>query len=274
MEFFNENNTFFYNGDPRTKGYPLMSSPKYMIGCVLVYLLVVFLLKAIMKNRQPFELRSFLMLYNLVQVVGTFYMFYELFTVALLSNYSLACEPVNYSNEELPMRMQHVHWLYFMSKLVDFIDTIVFALRKKDNQITFLHVFHHATIVPYSWIAAKYFPGGQSFFACMLNSLVHTIMYSYYGLAALGPRVQKYLWWKRYITMIQLMQFFAVIIHSFVNLFQPSCSFPKSFVVSYTIYTFMIAGLFLDFYSKSYTNKQKKGFSSSSSSSTKGVKSN
>ena len=40
-----------------------------------------------------------------------------------------------------------------------------------------------------------------------LNSAVHVVMYSYYALAALGPRVQKHLWWKRYITMIQLVQF-------------------------------------------------------------------
>lgn len=54
-----------------------MGSPKYMIGSVLVYLTILFSLKAIMKNRQPFELRGFLMIYNLIQVVGTFYMFYE-----------------------------------------------------------------------------------------------------------------------------------------------------------------------------------------------------
>jgi len=270
MEFFSENNTFLYTGDLRSKGYPLMGSPKYMIGSVLIYLTVLFSLKMIMKNRQPFELRGFLMIYNLIQVVGTFYMFYEFFTVAYLSNYSLTCEPVNYSNEELPLRMQHVHWLFFMSKLVDYIDTFVFALRKKDNQITLLHVFHHASIVPYSWVAAKYFPGGQSFFGCMLNSFVHTVMYSYYGLAALGPRVQKYLWWKRYITMIQLIQFISVIIHSFVNLFQPSCSFPKGFIVAYTIYSFVLLCLFLDFYFKSYSKKP----TSSSSASTKRVKSN
>jgi elongation of very long chain fatty acids protein 4 len=39
----------------------------------------------------------------------------------------------------------------------------------------------------------------------MLNSFVHTIMYAYYGLSALGPWVQKYLWWKKYITQMQLV---------------------------------------------------------------------
>ena len=30
-------------------------------------------------------------------------------------------------------------------------------------------------------------------------------MYGYYGLAALGPHMQKYLWWKKYLTIIQMV---------------------------------------------------------------------
>lgn len=30
-------------------------------------------------------------------------------------------------------------------------------------------------------------------------------MYSYYGLAAIGPHMQKYLWWKKYLTSLQLV---------------------------------------------------------------------
>jgi elongation of very long chain fatty acids protein 7 len=30
-------------------------------------------------------------------------------------------------------------------------------------------------------------------------------MYSYYLLAALGPEVQKYLWWKKHITTLQMV---------------------------------------------------------------------
>lgn len=30
-------------------------------------------------------------------------------------------------------------------------------------------------------------------------------MYLYYGLAALGPHMQQYLWWKRYLTSLQLV---------------------------------------------------------------------
>lgn len=42
-------------------------------------------------------------------------------------------------------------------------------------------------------------------FHAMVNATVHVIMYTYYGLAAAGPHFQKYLWWKKYMTAIQLV---------------------------------------------------------------------
>ncbi len=45
-----------------------------------------------------------------------------------------------------------------------------------------------------------------------LNSFIHVIMYIYYGLAGLGPSMQKYLWWKKYLTRLQLV----IHIHIFV----------------------------------------------------------
>lgn len=36
-------------------------------------------------------------------------------------------------------------------------------------------------------------------------------MYMYYGLAALGPEVQRYLWWKKYITKMQLVIFYTIL---------------------------------------------------------------
>lgn len=38
-----------------------------------------------------------------------------------------------------------------------------------------------------------------------LNSFIHVVMYTYYGLAGLGPHMQKYLWWKKYLTWMQLV---------------------------------------------------------------------
>lgn len=47
--------------------------------------------------------------------------------------------------------------------------------------------------------------GGMGSFHAMVNSTVHIIMYFYYGLSAAGPRFQKFLWWKKYMTAIQLV---------------------------------------------------------------------
>jgi len=44
-----------------------------------------------------------------------------------------------------------------------------------------------------------------AFFGALINSFVHVLMYTYYGLSALGPHMQKYLWWKKYLTRIQLV---------------------------------------------------------------------
>lgn len=44
-------------------------------------------------------------------------------------------------------------------------------------------------------------------------------------------------------------------IHSTVNLFVKDCSYSKKFGVFYTIYTLTIAGLFINFYFKTYTSK-------------------
>jgi len=38
-----------------------------------------------------------------------------------------------------------------------------------------------------------------------VNSVVHVIMYFYYMVAAMGPKYQKYIWWKKYMTVIQMV---------------------------------------------------------------------
>lgn len=48
-----------------------------------------------------------------------------------------------------------------MVKILDLLETIFFVLRKKQNQVTFLHVYHHMGMVMGSWIATKYLAGGH-----------------------------------------------------------------------------------------------------------------
>ena len=48
-------------------------------------------------------------------------------------------------------------------------------------------------------------PSSAAVLGALINSIVHVVMYSYYALSCLGPSVQKYLWWKKHITHLQLV---------------------------------------------------------------------
>ena len=52
-------------------------------------------------------------------------------------------------------------WWYFISKGIEYLDTVFFILRKKNNQVSFLHVYHHCTMFTLWWIGIKWVPGGQ-----------------------------------------------------------------------------------------------------------------
>jgi len=52
-------------------------------------------------------------------------------------------------------------WWYFISKGVEYLDTVFFILRKKFNHISFLHVYHHCTMFTLWWIGIKWVAGGQ-----------------------------------------------------------------------------------------------------------------
>ena len=48
-----------------------------------------------------------------------------------------------------------------------------------------------------------------AYFGAACNCFVHVMMYAYYGLSAIGPHMRPYLWWKRYITKLQLVRCFS-----------------------------------------------------------------
>ena len=52
----------------------------------------------------------------------------------------------------------------------------------------------------------RFTPGGHESFGALFNSFVHVVMYAYYFLAAFGPRVQPYLWWKKHLTKLQVRE--------------------------------------------------------------------
>lgn len=53
-------------------------------------------------------------------------------------------------------------WWYYFSKLIEFMDTIFFVLRKNNHQISFLHIYHHASMLNIWWFVVNWIPCGHS----------------------------------------------------------------------------------------------------------------
>lgn len=140
-----------------------------------------------------------------------------------------------------------------MIKLVDLLDTVFFVLRKKQNQITFLHVYHHMSVVLLALLYVRFTFSEHVPVLVFLNSLVHVFMYGYYFLAALGPAMQKRLWWKRYITTLQLVQFVLLMLVMAITL-AFDCAVNKTTSVITIVYVSYFLYLFGRFYKRTYNN--------------------
>ncbi|XP_071452337.1 very long chain fatty acid elongase AAEL008004-like [Hetaerina americana] len=238
--------------DPRTSEWLLMGGPGPLFFILAFY--IYFCNKIgpkMMENRKPFDLKPLLIIYNLAQVLFSVWLVWEGLQGGWLHHYNLKCQPVDYSNNPVAMRMANACWWYFFCKLVELLDTVFFVLRKKNNQITFLHLYHHSLMPFCAWVGTKFLPGGHGTFLGVINSFVHIIMYFYYMVSAMGPQYQKYLWWKKYLTTLQMVQFCMIFIHS-SQLLIYECNYPKTIVVLLLINALFFFGLFGNFYRKSY----------------------
>lgn len=239
--------------DSRTSKFFLMSSPFYTLAICLTYIFIVKVMgPKLMENRKPYKLKNTLIVYNFLQVVFSIYLFLEIgMSGWLTGRYNWRCQPVDYSNSPDSIRAVNASWWYYFSKFTEFFDTIFFVLRKKNDHISTLHVIHHGVMPMSVWFGVKFTPGGHSTFFGFLNTFVHIVMYTYYMLSAFGPKVQKYLWWKKYLTALQLIQFVGIMVHAFQLLFV-DCNYPRAFVWWIGMHAVMFFFLFRDFYNQAY----------------------
>ncbi|XP_033735408.1 elongation of very long chain fatty acids protein 7-like [Pecten maximus] len=247
---------FLEAGDPRVQGLPLMSSPVPSAVILICYYIFAYYGRTIMADRKPLQMKQFVMAYNFGMVFFSIYMAKEFAMAGWLTGYKLGCQPVDYTKSG--DRMAFTTYLFFISKMVELTDTIIFVLKKKFHQLTFLHLFHHGFLPFNWWFGIKFAPGGWGTFHAFINTMVHSVMYMYYFLSACGPAIQKYLWWKKYITKIQIAQFILVIGHTLSTfLFVKHCDYPVLAVRMVLFYNFCFLVLFLNFYIKTYKPKPK-----------------
>lgn len=136
--------------DQRVINWPLLSSPLYTIGISLTYILVVKKIGPyLMRDRRPFDIRLPMIIYNFVMVIISAIIVYYFSAYAWFKNYSFKCQPVDYSNSPDALVVAKTSYFYYLVKYLEFTDTLFFVLRKKQNQITNLHVIHHS-LLPFS----------------------------------------------------------------------------------------------------------------------------
>ncbi|KAJ8732477.1 hypothetical protein PYW07_015076 [Mythimna separata] len=249
--------------DPRTKDWWLVTGPGPLLTILASYL--YFCTKAgprYMKDKKPYNLKNLVMLYNVFQIIMSVYITYIGVSYVFIEKYENRCYSIDFSESPRAMQWASGVWWFFFAKITELLDTVFFVLRKKDKQISFLHLYHHTIMPIIGWIGLKYAAGGQAVPEGSINAFIHVVMYTYYLISGLGPEYQKYLWWKKYLTKMQLIQFCIVVYLNLNSLSSNSCNYPK--YLSYLVMVNCLAFFYMfgKFYYNSYMKGSNKKFES------------
>eukprot|EP00118_Oscarella_pearsei_P014772 m.129151 g.129151 ORF g.129151 m.129151 type:complete len:253 (+) comp37962_c0_seq2:45-803(+) len=228
-------------------------------GTAVGYLLLVYAGHSWMKDREPRELRRPLIVWNFCLAVFSIAGFYYT-GVPFLDDlvhkgfHHTLCDPTCFEG-------MSGFWmlLFACSKLIEFGDTAFILLRKQ--KLIFLHWYHHALTFLLAW---KYFAETAAFsqWIVVMNYCVHSLMYSYYTLRAARVWMPHFL--QVSLTVLQILQMvigcYMLVELMFVltNNSYPSCHSTKSAAyITFAMY-FSYAGLFLNFFVKTYVLGKKK----------------
>ncbi|XP_028048381.1 elongation of very long chain fatty acids protein 1 [Monomorium pharaonis] len=241
--------------------WPFLSSPIPIIFISLVYIYIVYFIgPQFMRNRQPYSLKTFMQCYNFFQIIANSWLVFNIVTTGgsfdAIWRY---CEPFDklYANNT-EKQLGNLWWTLLL-KIIDFIETIVFILRKKDRQISYLHTYHHVTVVIHVWLTLRYFIVSFAMTATVVNSSIHVIMYSYYFLSTFGPDMQQRLLpFKKNFTVIQMVQFIIFLLIGVQGL-MPNCDNKNMIYFSAISFINVMINLlfFLNFYISSYKKSKK-----------------
>src|SRR5690349_17539336 len=127
------------------ESWPIMSSPAPLFLIFAAYLFFVLHFgPRWMQNKKPFRLNKLIRAYNIFQVIACTY-FVE-WTIARGTNFRSTWKCIeNKDDQELVYDLNLHTWYFMMLRLIEFIETIIFVLRKKQNQISALHIYHHTS---------------------------------------------------------------------------------------------------------------------------------
>lgn len=233
-----------------------LAEPVYCYGIPCVYLACTLGGYKLMRGvKTPFQIPlAFKLFYNAFQVALSVYTL--VLGLGVVSDFS---KPFGIG---LPMTgagvnesLHHCICIHYLSKFVDYIDTLMIVLTKADKRLNVLHVYHHFSI-SMVWgflihIGSAY---GTVCYGAWINAVIHSVMYGYYFTAAAKMGIAKVI--KKYVTQVQLVQFFSCIAHAvLVIVLESQISTPLA-MLQFGYHCTMIA-LFGQFYMASYVKKDK-----------------
>lgn len=145
--------------------------------------------------------------------------------------------------------------MFALSKVPELGDTVFIILRKQP--LIFLHWYHHITVLLYTWYAYKEYTSSARWFVVM-NYCVHSLMYTYFALRAMGKRPPKVS-----AMMVTSLQIIQMIVGSLVNIWslqyinagQPCKVSHLNIKLSLLMYLSYFA-LFLRFFIKAYIQSE------------------
>ncbi|XP_015440053.1 PREDICTED: elongation of very long chain fatty acids protein 4-like [Dufourea novaeangliae] len=257
MEVYHRYNTEL--ADERTNDWLLISSPVPLTILSIIYLYFILYYGPIyMKDKKPYSFKTFIYWYNIFQIVTNFMVVQQALATGWYEDGFMYCTKLDYSYDYKPYKMTKILWYIFCLKVIDYIETILYVLRKKYRQISVLHVYHHISTAYIVWAVVKYYPNGYSMTFAMVNCTVHVIMYTYYLLSSFRGVVQKIVQpIKPIITMVQMIQFVGLITYG-LQAFKPGCS-GSSLAATIMITNLSVnLTLFANFYRQNYLKKNKK----------------
>lgn len=173
----------------------------YSLGFSAIYIVLVISGQNYMRSRSRYDLRialslwsSSLALFSIIGAIRTLPEFWAILTKQGLE-YTV-CQPKFFYGVS-----GFWSFLFTLSKVIELGDTAFIVLRKQPLQ--FLHVYHHVTVLIYTWYSYAGLTAHAQWFTVM-NFCVHAAMYSYYALRALRVRLAPSV--GVFITTMQLTQ--------------------------------------------------------------------
>jgi hypothetical protein len=131
---------------------PLMN-PFHVLVLILTYLAVIFSGKWVMQNvvQQKMQLKTFSNVHNAFLVWLSGYMCVNvLYQAWYVRGYSVVNNDYDETPQSFPLA-KHL-WLFYFSKVFEFVDTCIMVGKMNFRQISFLHVYHHSSIFAVWWI--------------------------------------------------------------------------------------------------------------------------